>query len=34
MEVKDYVMVAIVAWIGVFLINKGLKAAGLGKWAA
>lgn len=34
MQFKDYVMVAIVAFVGVWLINRGLKMAGLGKYAA
>lgn len=34
MQVKDYVVMAIVAWIGVFAINRGLKAMGYGQYAA
>lgn len=34
MELKDYVLVMVVAWVGVFLINRGLQMAGLSQYTA
>jgi hypothetical protein len=33
-RVFDYIKIALIAFAGVWLINKGLNAAGLGRFAA
>jgi len=34
MDGKDYIMVALIAFASVWLINRGLKMAGLAAWVA
>jgi len=34
MDGKDYLMVALIAFVSVWLINRGLKMAGLSAWVA
>lgn len=33
-NVADYLKIAVVAWVGVFVINKALSAAGMSQYKA
>jgi len=33
-NMMDYIKIAVIAFIGIFIINRALKAAGLGQFSA